>query len=105
MALKTLVAMINNPDTWERIMAKATRVRVGIGGWTYPLWRDNFYPKGAARNKNERKKIYLMTDFCINKSYDSVPDPYFGGDAGFELAFDILEDACEGLLKKIHTNL
>lgn len=60
--------------------------------------------KGIARNKNERKQIFLMTDFCINKSYDSVPDPYFGGDAGFGLVYDILEDACEGLLKKIQSN-
>ena len=60
--------------------------------------------KGIARNKNERKQIFLMTDFCINKSYDSVPDPYFGGDVGFELVFDILEDACEGLLRKISNN-
>lgn len=56
--------------------------------------------QGIARNKNERKQISLMTDFCSNKTHDSVPDPYFGGDAGFELVFDILEDACEGLLRK-----
>ena len=24
----------------------ATRIRAGIGGWTYAPWRDNFYPKG-----------------------------------------------------------
>ncbi|HEY3371162.1 MAG TPA: low molecular weight protein-tyrosine-phosphatase [Prolixibacteraceae bacterium] len=59
----------------------------------------------VARNKNERKQIYLMTDFCIHKTHDSVPDPYFGGDAGFELVFDILEDACEGLLRKLQNPL
>ncbi|MFA5328155.1 MAG: low molecular weight protein-tyrosine-phosphatase [Prolixibacteraceae bacterium] len=53
------------------------------------------------RNENDRKKIYLMTDFCIDGGYDSVPDPYYGGDAGFELVLDILEDACDGLLRKI----
>ena len=58
-----------------------------------------------ARNKNERKKIFLMTNFCSHKTYDSVPDPYFGGDAGFELVLDILEDACEGLLRKIQNNI
>jgi len=21
-----------------------TRIRAGIGGWTYEPWRDNFYP-------------------------------------------------------------
>lgn len=60
--------------------------------------------KSIARNKNERKKIYLMTNFSIHTTYDSVPDPYFGGDAGFELVYDILEDTCEGLLRKIRNN-
>jgi hypothetical protein len=22
------------------------RIRVGVGGWTYAPWRDNFYPPG-----------------------------------------------------------
>lgn len=57
--------------------------------------------KAMARNETERKKIFLMTDFCLNKSYDSVPDPYFGDSAGFELVLDILEDACNGLLQKL----
>lgn len=56
-----------------------------------------------ARDENDRKKIFAMTDFCTNKGYYSVPDPYFGGDAGFELVLDILEDACEGLLRKIQS--
>lgn len=59
--------------------------------------------KNRARNERDRSKIVLMTDFCSNKSYHSVPDPYFGGDAGFDLVIDILEDACEGLLRKIQS--
>jgi protein-tyrosine phosphatase len=55
-----------------------------------------------ARNENDRKKIFLMTGFCFGSEYDSVPDPYYGGDAGFELVLDILEDACEGLLQRIN---
>lgn len=57
--------------------------------------------RSMARNETDRKKIFLMTDFCINRKYDSVPDPYFGGSAGFELVLDILEDACDGLLRKL----
>jgi len=30
-----------------------------------------------------------------------VPDPYYGGAGGFELVLDILEDACEGLIRKL----
>ena len=46
-------------------------------------------------------KIHLMVDFCSNGNYSEVPDPYFGGAAGFELVLDILEDACAGFLKVI----
>jgi len=57
--------------------------------------------KAMARNENDRKKILLMTDFCSDKKQDSVPDPYYGGTAGFELVLDILEDACKGLIRKL----
>ena len=39
-----------------------------------------------------------MTDYCRLKVVDHVPDPYYGGDSGFENVLDILEDACAGLL-------
>lgn len=56
-------------------------------------------------SKEERSKIYKMTDFCRRFDYmDAVPDPYYGGDQGFELVLDILEDACEGLLEEIKSN-
>lgn len=55
-----------------------------------------------ASTKEEREKIYKMTDFCQRFSYrNSVPDPYYGGDAGFELVLDLLEDAVEGLLERL----
>ncbi|HLN72525.1 MAG: low molecular weight protein-tyrosine-phosphatase [Methylococcaceae bacterium] len=59
--------------------------------------------KSRARNEKDRQKIFAMTDFSTRMNYHSVPDPYFGGDAGFELVLDILEDACEGLLAKIQS--
>ena len=34
-------------------------------------------------------------------SYESVPDPYYGGDKGFENVFKLLEIACEEIIKKI----
>lgn len=46
----------------------------------------------------EEQKIYRMTDFCRRIPADHVPDPYYGGDSGFETVLDILEDACAGLL-------
>ena len=36
----------------------------------------------------------------FSNSYDAteVPDPFYGGDADFELVLDMLEDACDGLM-------
>ena len=30
-----------------------------------------------------------------------MPDPYYGGDQGFERVIDLLEDACEGLYEEV----
>jgi protein-tyrosine phosphatase len=57
--------------------------------------------KYMARNDSDLAKLHKMTDFSKNWNYDDVPDPYYGGDAGFELVLDLLEDACEGLLEKV----
>jgi protein-tyrosine phosphatase len=32
-----------------------------------------------------------------------VPDPYYGGDEGFEHVLDVIEAACGGLLRRIVT--
>ena len=47
-----------------------------------------------ARSEDDRKKIFRMTDFRVHKNYNQVPDPYYSGSEGFELVFDLLEDAC-----------
>ena len=47
------------------------------------------------------EKLSLMTEYCETIQADEVPDPYYEGPEGFELVIDILEDACNGLLKKL----
>ena len=42
-------------------------------------------------------KIHKMTEFSVTVEADHVPDPYYGGNEGFERVMDLLEDACEGL--------
>lgn len=57
--------------------------------------------KALAKSEVHLNKLSRMTDYCAQFSMDSVPDPYYGGAAGFELVLDLLEDACEGLIKKM----
>ena len=50
-------------------------------------------------------KIRRMADFCQSVKCDHVPDPYYGGTNGCEWVLDILEDACNGLLKELKKTL
>lgn len=57
--------------------------------------------RDLAPSLEAEEKIHRMTEYCINKVADHVPDPYYGGAQGFENVIDILEDACEGLLRSL----
>ena len=62
--------------------------------------------KKLANTEEDVAKIYRMTDFSENfADHDHVPDPYYGGDNGFNLVMDLLEDASKGLIKEIKTKL
>lgn len=53
-----------------------------------------------ARNEDDRAKVHMMTEYLNRyKGRHSVPDPYYGGDAGFELVLDLLEDGCANLVR------
>ena len=60
--------------------------------------------KNMARTQEHLAKIRKMTDFCTVYDAVEVPDPYYGGEAGFEYVIDLLEDACEGLFASLKEN-
>ena len=46
-------------------------------------------------------KIKMFSDFFRKHKDNEVPDPYYGGVAGFEYVIDLLEDGCQNLIKDI----
>lgn len=46
-------------------------------------------------------KVRLVCDFAKNKRDKEIPDPYYGGQDGFDYVIDLLLDACAGLLDYI----
>ena len=46
----------------------------------------------------------LLLDFAPSVKRDSVPDPYYGGDGGFEAVFEMVTEASHGLLRDIEGN-
>ena len=50
-------------------------------------------------------KVHLFCEFCTKHQETEVPDPYYGGEQGFELVLDLLEDGCRGVLQHIRSTL
>ena len=59
--------------------------------------------QGLAREANSRARASIkpMLSYARRYSEKEVPDPYNGGDAGFEHVLDLLEDACTNLLDEL----
>lgn len=45
--------------------------------------------------------IGLFLDFASDQTATEVPDPYYGGDEGFDRVFNLIENACQGLLDEL----
>lgn len=43
----------------------------------------------------------LFMEYAANGGRADIPDPYYGGEAGFEQMFDMIEDAARGLLETL----
>ncbi len=48
-----------------------------------------------ARNNEDVRKVEMILNRVYPNANMSVPDPYFGGEQGFENVFTILNNACE----------
>ena len=47
--------------------------------------------------------VRLFMDYATQSGHREVPDPYYGGAAGFEQVLDLVEAASRGLLAKIRS--
>jgi len=54
-----------------------------------------------AQNEDHRKKVKLILDEIFPGENVDVPDPYLGGNIGFESVFKMLDEACERIAKKL----
>ena len=54
-----------------------------------------------ARNETDRNKVQLILELLPNKTEIEVPDPYYGGQAGFDSVFDLLNRATDVIIEKM----
>ena len=60
--------------------------------------------KLALDNGKDISKLRLMREFDTFSDNKNVPDPYYGGDAGFEEVYSIVERSCKELLKQLEAD-
>ena len=54
-----------------------------------------------ARNQSDRDKVDVILNELTPKSYDSVPDPYYGAGDGFQVVYDMIDNACDAIVGKL----
>ncbi|MEM6719093.1 MAG: low molecular weight protein-tyrosine-phosphatase [Bacteroidota bacterium] len=54
-----------------------------------------------AENQEDRAKVHMILNQISPNSNAEVPDPYYGGDQGFENVYQMLDEACSIFAEKI----
>ena len=89
------------------ITSKARQIREDdFSKFNYILVMDNSNYHNVLELKNRVKgsdfaKIFKIQDFALIFTDKEVPDPYFGGDEGFDHVLDILGDSVSCFLENI----
>jgi len=55
-----------------------------------------------APNEEAKSKVKLILNEIFPNENVDVPDPYYGGQDGFENVFDMLNQACEEIARKLN---
>ncbi|NNE84765.1 MAG: low molecular weight phosphotyrosine protein phosphatase [Alphaproteobacteria bacterium] len=50
---------------------------------------------------NAPARLHLLLDFTHDRAGEDVPDPYYGGEDGFEHALDLIEAGVRGIIAEI----
>jgi len=67
--------------------------------------QDNLVTLRDSAADEHHCKLHLFLDFAESGHHTEVPDPYYGGSAGFEKVLDLVEEASRGLLEAVRKRL
>jgi len=54
-----------------------------------------------AKTTEDKRKVSLLLDVVFPNENMEVPDPYYGGDQGFEHVYSLVDTACEAIANKL----
>lgn len=55
------------------------------------------------KSDKDKEKVDLILNMAFPKSNKNVPDPYFGGEQGFQKVYQLLDEACEKIIEELRS--
>ena len=80
---------------------RVTREDIGLFDYVLAMDRDNLAILQDIAEPDHRERIRLFLEFAPETKTREVPDPYYGGQGGFDRVLDLVEAASAGLLETI----
>lgn len=87
--------------------ARALRHASDFAEYEWIIAMDHSHHRVLAEHARPGTRLHLMREFDAtiqgSEEVPDVPDPYYGGPAGFETMYQMLDRACRGLLAAIES--
>ncbi|CAL2074913.1 Protein-tyrosine-phosphatase [Tenacibaculum sp. 190524A02b] len=95
------VAQKNGIDITDQRSRKFSLADFDTFDVIYAMDESNFHNLvSLARNDEDAGKVKMILQEIYPNENLSVPDPYYGGDKGFENVYNMLDEACEIVASK-----
>ena len=93
-----------NEVTYRNVVATVTAFSKDFERFDYILAMDrqNLADLRAMCPEDFTGRLDLFANFGADRSITEVPDPYYGGDDGFENVYQMIDSACEVIAKKLN---
>lgn len=88
-------------DLSDLVARRVTAEDFAAFDYVLAMDQDNLFALKDICPAGMTERLYLFMDFAPDLPASEVPDPYYGGPAGFERVFDLVEAASTGLLAHI----
>lgn len=103
-------ALDNGVDISSQMARQLQRDDIASFDYLLAMDRDNLKhirqlaqgtPTGVGSKSDEVEKISLLLSHAPAASRENVPDPYYGGERGFQDCFELIEAGAAGLFKTL----
>lgn len=97
------VARKNGLDITDQRAKKFSTYDFTIYDYIYVMDNSNYRDVvQLANSTEEKKKVKLILNELFPDENVDVPDPYYGGDYGFDNVYKMLDEACEKIAQNLY---